>query len=179
MKLPEPRPRPRRPASRRAVHWCHDAAAVCAARSALPRGRRRRGRARSRRRRRSLRRRQRSVVADPARRRRHDLPRQRRRPRSEGAAAGAVGDARGRALQPPRSTARARPAGADGSQYPDEVPSGNQSRRQRVQHHRGDSGHRSRERSRDHGRALRYVSVRDRRHRQHHRIGGDDRGACG
>ncbi len=57
--------------------------------------------------------------------------------------------------------------------HPETDPAG-----QRVQHHRGDSRHRSRQRSGDHGRALRYLSVRDRRHRQHHRIGGDDRSAC-
>ena len=122
--------------------------------------------------------RQRPVVADAARRRRHDLPGQRRQPRSEGAEAGAVGDARRRALQPPGAPARARSAGADGGEHPDEVPSGDRSRGQRVQHHRGDSRHRPRQRSRDHGRALRHLSVRDRRHRQHHRIVGDDRGGA-
>ena len=68
-------------------------------------------------------RRQRPLVGDAAHRRRHDLPDQRRQPQSEGGAAGAVGDPRRGALQPPRPAPRAQGAGADGGLDPDDVPS--------------------------------------------------------
>ena len=50
---------------------------------------------------------------------------------------------------------------------------------ERHQHDRRDPGHRPRRRSRDHGRALRHDAGRHRRHRQRHRLGGDDGGGAG
>ena len=106
---------------------------------AVLRRRRRGGAARARIGQRPVGRRERPVVADAARRRRHDLPEQRRQPRSEGAAAGAVGDDRRRALQPHGARARQGPAGAVELNIQTTFYPGSGGDAQRHQHHRRDS----------------------------------------
>ena len=138
-------------------------------------GRRRRGRAaRARQRQRRDAWRQRPLVDAAPRGRRHDLPHQRWQPRRPGAAAGALGHARRGALQPRRAPHRARSAGADGSEHQDDVPPRDRGGRKRHQHHRRDPRDGPRLGGRDARRALRQLSLCRWRHRQRHRIGGDD-----